>query len=155
MDEQADLESAKQASYALLSAQRTLEDAQETYEDALDKYGKNSTKYQLTQAKHTWQAAQLTHQSTIRNFEMSFRTLYRQVKDDKQVLEAAKVSLEFQRESYAAAELKYEQGRISKNALLDAADQVSTAEEKVESAALDLFVAYNNYRWAVDHGILN
>lgn len=155
MDEQDDLDSAKQASYALLSAQRTLDDARETYQDALDKYGRNSTGYQLTQAKHTWQAAQLTHQSTVRNFEMSFRTLYRQVKDDKQVLEAAKVSLEFQRRSYAADKLKYEQGRISQNALLDAADQISAAEEKVESAALDLFVAYNNYRWAVDHGILN
>lgn len=50
-------------------------------------------------------------------------------------------------------ELKYQQGSISHNALLDAADKVSAAEETVEQARLDLFSAYNTYRWAVEHGI--
>ena len=29
------------------------------------------------------------------------------------------------------------------------------AEEKVQSAAGDLFSSYNTYRWAVEHGVLN
>ena len=37
----------------------------------------------------------------------------------------------------------------------DAKDKVSEAQDKVDGAAIDLFSAYNNYRWAVDHGILN
>jgi len=155
MEEQTDLEQAKAASYSLHEAQVTYEDAEEAYKDAVDEYGEKSTEYQFTQAKHTWKSAQLSYQSAHRNFELSFRTLYRQVKDYEQVLEAAKSALEFQKKSYAASELKYEQGRISRNALLDAADQLATAEEKVTAAETDLFVGYNNYRWAVDHGILN
>ena len=71
------------------------------------------------------------------------------------MLEAAKTALAFQKQNYAASELKYQQGRISKNALLDAADKLASAEEAVTAAETDLFVGYNNYRWAVDHGILN
>lgn len=155
MEEETDLTAAKTASYSLLSALRTYEDAKEAYEDAVDEYGINSKKYQFTQAKHTWKGAQLTYQSAVRNFEMKFRTLYRQVKDYKQILEAAKTALAVEEKNYAAAQLKYQQGRISQNALLDAADTLAAAEDKVNSAALDLFTGYNNYRWAVDHGILN
>ena len=43
----------------------------------------------------------------------------------------------------------------SHNALLDAADDLSDAEEAVQSTAIDLFSAYNTYCWAVQHGILN
>ena len=32
---------------------------------------------------------------------------------------------------------------------------LADAEEAVSSAAIDLFSAYNTYRWAVEHGILN
>ena len=52
-------------------------------------------------------------------------------------------------------QLKYEQGTISKNALLTAQDDLAAAEETVATAQRNLFSAYNNYRWAVDSGILN
>ena len=35
------------------------------------------------------------------------------------------------------------------------ADMMKEAQEKVASGENDLFSAYNTYRWAVDHGILN
>ena len=54
-----------------------------------------------------------------------------------------------------ADQLKYEQGTISKNALLTAQDDLAAAEETVATAQRNLFSAYNNYRWAVDSGILN
>ena len=56
---------------------------------------------------------------------------------------------------FAAEELKFEQGRISRNAYCDAQDALAAAREKVATTGLDLFTSYNNYRWAVDHGILN
>ena len=56
---------------------------------------------------------------------------------------------------FAAEELKFAQGRISKNAFCDAQDALAAAREKVATTGLDLFTSYNNYRWAVDHGILN
>ena len=155
MDLEADLAAYKEASYDLYDAKKTLEDAEQDFKDARKKYGYDSKKYQYAQAQHTWQSAQYTYNATIQNAEMKFRTLYLQVKDYQQVLGAAQTALACQQDSYAAMQLKYEQGTISKNKLLDAQDEVSAAQDKVASAAVDLFSAYHNYRWAVDYGILN
>lgn len=155
MDLEADLAAAKEASYELFAAKRTLDDAQEDYRDAGRDYNYNERNYHYISAQHTWQAAQHTYNATVQNFENSFRTLYNQVKDYQQVLSAARTALAVEQGNYAAAQLKYEQGRLSKNGLLEAEDKVKEAQEKVDGAAIDLFSAYHNYRWAVDHGILN
>ena len=155
MDLETDLAEAKAASYSLYAAELTLQDAEEDYKDAAKKYHYDTSRYQLASALHTCQAAQYTYSATVQNFEMAFRTLYFQVKDYQQVLAAARTALSCERDTYASMELKYQQGSISHNALLDAADKVSAAEETVEQARLDLFSAYNTYRWAVEHGILN
>jgi outer membrane protein TolC len=153
MDLEKDLAEAKVVSYELYAAAEALADAKETYEDAKDKYGYNTTDYRA--AERTWEAAQLTYNNTIQGYEMKFRTLYAQVHDCKQILEAAKVALDHQQLSYQAAELRHQQGTISENALLDARDSLQEAEGKVKSAAYDLFSSYNNYCWAVQRGILN
>ena len=155
MDLEADLAAAKEASYDLFAAKNTLEDAEEEYKDTAKEYNYNEKHYEYVAAKHTWQGAQYTYNAAVQGFEMSFRTLYQQVKDYQQVLQAAKTSLEFQRATYASMQLKYEQGSISQNKLLTAADDLSAAQDTVDGAAIDLFSAYNNYRWAVDYGILN
>ena len=155
MDLEADLTAAREASYDLYAAQKTLEDAEEDYKDTAKDYHYDTSKYQLVSAQHTLQAAQHTYNATIQNFEMNFRTLYMQVKDYQQILSASRAALSSQEATYASLQLKYEQGNLSQNALLDAADQVSAAQESVEKAELDLFSAYNSYCWAVEHGILN
>ena len=155
MDLEADLEAAKAASYSLYDAGQTLEDAREDYKDAKDKYGPSERRYEFLQAKHQWQAAQYNYDSTVQNYEMSFRTLYLQVKDYKQVLDAARTALAVEKDNCAVSQLKHSQGKLSQNALLEAQDKVTEAQEKVDSAAIDLFTAYHNYRWAVDYGILN
>ncbi|MGE4277855.1 MAG: TolC family protein [Lawsonibacter sp.] len=155
MDLEADLTAAKEASYTLFAAKRTLDDAQEDFKDAGKEYNYNEKKYQYVAAQHTWQAAQYTYNAAVQGFENSFRTLYLQVKDDQQVLAAAKTALACEQDNYSAMQLKFEQGAISQNKLLDAADEVSAAQDKVNSAEIDLFSAYNNYRWAVDYGIVN
>ena len=65
------------------------------------------------------------------------------------------MSLESEKLSFAASELKYQQGTISQNAYLTAQDELKAAEEAVQTAANDLFSSYNTYCWAVQHGILN
>ena len=155
MDLEADLLTYKAKSYDLYDAAKTLEDAQETYKDDADKYGYNEKKYEFRTAKRTWETAQYTYNNTLQNYELKFRTLYAQVQDYKQILDAAKVSLECEKASYAAAELRHDQGTISANALLDAKDSLQEAEEKVRTASNDLFSSYNTYRWAVEHGVLN
>lgn len=155
MDLEADLAAAREASYELYAAKKTLDDAQETYEDAGDQYNYNDRHYEFVQAQHAWQAAQYTYDGAVQSFELSFRTLYAQVKDYQQVLQAAQTALAVEQDNCAVDQLKYEQGTISKNALLTAQDDLAAAEETVATAQRNLFSAYNNYRWAVDSGILN
>ena len=155
MDLEKDLLAYKAKSYDLYAAAKKLEDEQEAYKDAGKDYGYNMEKMQFRQAKHNWQAAQYTYNDTVQNYELKFRTLYAQVQDYKQIYDAAKVSLACEQSSCAASELKFKQGTISQNALLDARDSLKEAEEKVQSAANDLFSSYNTYCWAVEHGVLN
>jgi len=155
MDVEKDLERAKNASYDLYAAKLALDDADEEFEDSGAKYNYSETDYKKVQAKHTWQAAQYTYNAAVQNFELSFRSLYDSVKDCAQILTAAQTALECERADLAAAQLKYEQGTISANALHTAEDDLYTAQDTVSSAERDLFTAYNNYRWAVDRGLLN
>ena len=155
MDLDKDLAAAKEASYTLFAAQRTLDDARDDFKDTAEDYMYSTGKYQYVAAQHQWQAAQYTYNAAVQSFETSFRTLYLQVKDYQQVLQAAKTALATEKDNFAAAQKKHDLGNLSDNALADAKDKVSEAQDKVDGAAIDLFSAYNNYRWAVDHGILN
>ncbi|MCI8810785.1 MAG: TolC family protein [Oscillibacter sp.] len=148
MDLEKDLASAKEASYELF-------DAHKTYKDTQDAYHGLGAQTPMLDAEYGWPAAQYTYNNAVQNYELKFRTLYAQVKDYKQVLEAAKVTLSSKEDAYAAADLKYQQGNLSKNAFLSAAEEVVAAEEAVRSAENDLFTAYNSYCWAAESGILN
>lgn len=148
-----DLAAAMEKSYALFAAQRELEAAEEAYDDARSTY--KSGTYQRKSAEHTYEAAQYTYQSTLENYELNFRTMFAAVADYQQVLEASESALSYQQASYAASELKYQQGAISKNTLLTAQDDLHAAEDAVTTARHNLFSAYNTYLWAVEYGILN
>ena len=154
MDVEKDLEKAKAVSYDLYAAKLTLEDADEEYKDKAGDLGYNEDNYEYIAVKHRWQAAQYTYNAAVQSFELSFRSLYDSVQSYASALNAAKVSLECERSDLAAAQLRYEQGTISENALHTAEDELYTAQDTVSGAERDLFTAYNNYRWAVDCGLL-
>ena len=154
MDVEKDLEKAKAVSYDLYAAKLTLDDADEEYKDKAGDLGYNEDNYEYIAVKHRWQAAQYTYNAAMQNFELSFRSLYDSVQSYASALNAAKVSLECERSDLAAAQLRYEQGTISENALHTAEDELYTAQDTVSGAERDLFTAYNNYRWAVDYGLL-
>lgn len=154
MDVEKDLEKAKAASYDLYAAKKTLDDADEEYDDSGAKSYYNERDYKKVQARHKWQSAQYTYNAKVQKYELTFRSLCDKVKDCAQILSAAKVSLECERSDLAAAQLRYEQGTISENALHTAEDELYTAQDTVSGAERDLFTAYNNYRWAVDCGLL-
>ena len=154
MDMEKDLERAKAISYSLYAAKLTLDDADEEYKDKARDLGYNEDNYEYIAVKHRWQAAQYTYNAAVQSFELSFRSLYDSVQSYASALNAAKVSLECERSGLAAAQLRYEQGTISENALHTAEDELYTAQDTVSGAERDLFTAYNNYRWAVDYGLL-
>lgn len=153
MDYDTALAAAKEKSYDLFAAQKTLEDAEETYKDSIKGYGQNN--YHYKSAVHTYEAAKYTYQSTVQSFEMNFRTMYDAVADYQQVLKASQSALDYQKNACAASQLKYQQGTISKNSLLEAQDSLASAEADVATAKHNLFSAYHTYLWAVEYGILN
>ena len=144
MDVEKDLEKAKAVSYDLYAAKLTLDDADEEYKDKAGDLGYNKDNYEYIAVKHRWQAAQYTYNAAVQNFELSFRSLYDSVQSYASALNAAKVSLECERSDLAAAQLRYEQGTISENALHTAEDELYTAQDTVSGAERDLFTAYNN-----------
>ena len=154
MDVEKNLERAKAISYSLYAAKLTLDDADEEYKDKARDLGYNEDNYEYIAVKHRWQAAQYTYNAAVQSFELSFRSLYDSMQSYASALNAAKVSLECERSDLAAAQLRYEQGTISENALHTAEDELYTAQDTVSGAERDLFTAYNNYRWAVDYGLL-
>lgn len=157
MNLELDLETAKANSWDLYQATETMKDELEKYNNM---GGDSALEYRMKEASfkralHNWRSAKYTYDNTVQNFELGLRNLYLKVQDYQQVLSAARTALAVEQSSYAAAQLKHEQGGISANALLEAKEKVQEAQEKVSSAENDLFSSYNTYRWAVDYGILN
>lgn len=150
MDEEADLAAAKEQSYEIYAAEQTMKDAEDAYVENM-----TAVLHIKDSVERTLEAAKYTYNASIQDYELRFRMLYAQVQDYRQILSAAQTALACEQASYAAQELKYQQGSISENTLLSARDTLQEAEETVESAKNDLFSAYNSYCWAVEHGILN
>jgi len=100
-------------------------------------------------------AAYYSYKAACQQAELKFRTLYAKLLDCRQIVTAAETALECETLACQAAELKYRQGTISRNALLAAEDEMKTAQETLWTAKNDLFATYNNYCWAVGHGVLN
>ena len=155
MDLERDVAAAKQASYSLYEAKQTLDQAKEDFDDAGSKYNHSEKHYEYIQAQHQWQASQHTYNAAVQSFEMSLRVLYLKVKDNDQVLTAARNALALERNNFAAVQLKHSQGNLSESAVAEAEDKVKQAQEAVDSALIELFASYRSYRWAVDYGILN
>ena len=153
MNVEEDWKVCKRQNYDIYAAEVAMDKADVEFLEAQKAYDKDSYEYRA--AENSLDAAECTYDDTLQTKELAFRTLYLQVMDHRQILEAAKVSLQCQEESCAAARLRYEQGTISHNALLTAEDELASARETVENAANDLFAAYNTYCWAAGHGILN
>ena len=153
VDATKDLDSVKRHSYDLRSAK----DAYNTADDELDAVRSNpmAAEYEEDMAYYNRSAAKITVEATEQSILLSFTTLCDQIRDQQQVLNAAQTSLAVKQSSYAAAQLKYEQGTISYNTLMTAQDAMDEAADAVDTAAIDLFTYYNNYCWAVEHGILN
>ena len=155
MDLELDLEKAKKASYELAAAKHTLEEADQTFEDAKEEHKYNTDGYAFQQATHAHSAAQYTSRSSVQSFELRFRTLYAQLKDNAQVLAAARSYLTAAEAQYDAKSAQLERGLISQNALLAAQDELADARDAVTTAEYDLFSSYHEYRTAVESGILS
>ncbi len=156
MDLEPDLAQAMEKSYDLYDAKKQVTDFRKgTYATAISTYSESSRNFTFEQIKHTMQSLIYNEENARQNFELKFRTLYAQVQDDAQKLQAAKSALALEEKNYAVAALQYKQGTISKNALADAADKLSDAKDAVSSGERTLFTDYHSYFWAVEYGVMN
>ena len=110
MNLEQDLETAKENSWDLYQATETMKEERKKYYnvggDAASDFQKKTENYK--RVKHTWMAAKYTYDNTVWNFELGLRNLYLKVRDYQQVLAAARTTLAVKRDSYAAAQLKYQ-----------------------------------------------
>jgi len=121
--------------------------------DQLDQAGGNSA---LGDAGESMEdAADYAYEAAKEQAEMKFRILWAKLQDCRQVLAAAESALEVETLACQAAELKYQQGTISRNALLTTEDEMKAAQDSLMTARNNLFSTYNNYCWAVNDGILS
>lgn len=152
INDSSDLETAKEKSYTLYNAARSVEKAEDDMDDARKDNGKNSYQYQM--AEHAYQSAVYQQSAAIASFELSFQNLYRAIAPAQATLAVKEADLAYQEQVCAAAELKYQQGNISANALQEAVNTRESARRDVEAARLDLFTAYHAYRQAVNKGLV-
>ena len=108
----------------------------------------------LQQAEHTWNAAQLTYQSTVQNFETSFKSLYDSLANYEQLYASAQSALVWQQSQLDTVQTRYDLGLTTCSAVLDAQDEVASAQSALDSAWRAPFPAGNSYRWAVEYGLL-
>ena len=102
--------------------------------------GSDANKYALQAAEDT--------------FTYNFKVTCLTVGEKQRLVQAAEETLAFQRRTLAIAEKKYELGMVSEEELLAGRSEVLSAESSLYAAQLELFGAYNNYRWARDYGIV-
>lgn len=147
-----DLVKAKSNSYTLYASTRSVENAKDEMDDARSDHGKNS--YQFKMAEHSYQAAIYKDQAAVADFELAFQKLYQAIPPVQTALAVKENDLLYAQQSYAAEELKFQQGNLSQSKLLEAKATVDSAQRDVAAAQLDLFTAYHNYRLAVEQGLV-
>lgn len=136
MNFQNDLTLALANSFAIWQARDALRSADNAYEK------------DEVSTLHNVNAAKLALEQAERTTTQSFRKLFNTVLEKKRMADSAQQSFDMQVRTYDAAKMEHSLGRISKNALSSAEDDLNAAKSAVKSAQYDLFLAYNQYSWA-------
>lgn len=152
MDYPTALKLAKEKSFAIYSADKTLKDAKEAWDDAKEDYGMSGYKYKM--AEQTYQSAVYTHDASVKNFELSLQALYQTIPEAQLGYNTAEFALRNQEKVYAAAQVKYAQGQISGYQLQAAKEELLAAQSALQSANIKLFTVLNQYEWAVERGVI-
>ncbi len=88
------------------------------------------------------------------SFTYNFKVICLTVGEKWRLTEAAGETLRFQRRTFEITAKKYDLGMASEEEYLAGRNDVLQAESDLYNAQIELFGAYNNYRWARDYGIV-
>ena len=89
------------------------------------------------------------------SFGASFRKLYENIGDKQRLLTNAQATLALEQKNYDASLKKYQLGMLSELALVSAQDQLDTQKAAVRTAETNLFSAIEQYKWALEYGIIS
>ena len=81
--------------------------------------------------------------------EASFRHIYLAVSEKAAAAELARAAVSLQQTQLTADKLRLDHGLISRNTYQDAQDALADRQTELSLALLDLYGAYNDYRWAL------
>ena len=137
MDYDKDLATALKNSYSIWAKEDAVEDASRDYED------------NVTNTLHAFEAAKIDLAAEKENVTNSFRQQFNSVKEKHTLLQAAESAYTQESKNFAVKELQYQRGAISKNDYESAKDTLETAEQAEKTARINLFTAYNTYKWAL------
>lgn len=154
MNFQEDLDNSKDKSYALkiqeyeLEAKQTAVDRSYDNDDEDDDEDEREQEYAL--ALEDLDNEKLKAQDTERQYILSFKSLYEEVKDKKEALDIQKKKFEYQKDSLKSSDLRYSLGLISKMEYDSSKESYNNQEAKVESAKIDLAKTYKKYEWLLN-----
>lgn len=88
------------------------------------------------------------------SFGASFRKLYENIGDKQRLLEKEQNTLALETKNYEASKRKFDLGMLSQLAMVSAQDKLDAQTAKVKTAETNLFSAIEQYKWALDFGII-
>lgn len=89
------------------------------------------------------------------SFGASLRKQYENIGENQRLLQEAEDALALETKNFEASQLQYDLGMISKLALTNAQDTLDTKKASVKAARDNLFLAIEQYKWAVEYGIIS
>lgn len=137
IDLEADIAEGKEASITIYQNRRSAEKIKDDLDDM-----PNSPKL-----NHDYESALYTKKASEESFYLNASTLYDTLKENERLYIVSLTDLESAKKTFAIQQKKYDLGMISKQSLLDAQDTLTTAEEAVDTALLNLTNTYASYNW--------
>ncbi|MBR3866826.1 MAG: TolC family protein [Butyricicoccus sp.] len=119
----------------------TIWQAEEALDTAKDGDG-SDRKYNVKQAEYQLESAE-------NSFRLAFTKQFRAVEDAARAVQAATDARGFKITELGVAKTKYELGKISYNDYIEAQTNMAQADADLKTAQNDLYLAYNNYQWAI------
>lgn len=136
MNWESDLKAAVENSYSVWNYNNAMRQAKNAYQE--DVLGSDDA------AK----GAEINRDAAVQAVERTLRQLYQSVSLNCRQLELAQQALVQEQQSFAVSEAKYQMGMISELQLLDAQNMLTSKENNVHTAEIQLLAAYNRYSWA-------
>lgn len=133
---------ARSENHTLEQKRKNLEIAKRRYDDK--KYDSDKKSRKLTE-----ESAQLSYEGALKDFDVAFKRVYNDIDDQVRLVEEVEAYYDMEAENYELAQLKYDEGFISKLDLMTAQDTFDLKKFELKQAKVNLLSAIEAYKWAL------